>query len=252
MVAVVPVLGARLISRVMVLSTVLGLGGCILLVSPSTYGEHCRFENERSACGACMASKCAGAVDACCRDGACDLTLALLELCAGGDPSKCTSLASDLSAAAPSRSALASCFIDQCEATCRNATPTSNITQCSVPAFGRGQTCKCIVSNTPNDTVCNETAFPITVCCAPMGWPAPGLGCSCRAVDCGPTADGCLCGLQEGPSGGTQCSGTICCLDQDTCECGSRACLLQDQMVTSCTFASIGCAVGQQHVTSCA
>lgn len=236
----------------LVLVAVLGLGGCILLVSPSSYGEHCRFKNADSACGACMASKCAGAVDACCSDSACDPTLGLVERCAAGEERACSGTANERSAAAPSRTALAACFVDQCQATCRAQTPTTNITQCSVPAFGQGQTCTCLVSDTPNQTACNDTAFPNTVCCAPMGWPGPSLRCSCRAFDCGPTTDGCLCALQDGASGGTQCPGKFCCLDHDVCQCGSRPCLSQEQVVDSCTFASIGCAVGQQRVASCA
>jgi hypothetical protein len=238
---------ARLLSA----AAAFGLAGCILFVSPRDYGAHCRFANEESACGACLASKCATAIDACCRDEACDPTLALVEKCAAGDANGCTGLASELSAAGSSRIALAACFGDQCQVACRAVTPTTNITECSAPSFGRGQTCTCQVSKTPNATACDETAFPNTICCAPLGWPGAGLRCSCRALDCGPTADGCLCMVQDGPSGGTRCTGQICCQDHDVCSCGSQPCLSTDQVVKSCDFSTVGCAGGQQHVTSC-
>jgi hypothetical protein len=242
----------NLLTRLAVLGPLLALGGCILLVSPATYGEHCGFQGEETTCGTCLATKCRAAIDACCRDEGCDRTLSIVEACASGDQAACASADSETSAASQTRIALARCLVDGCQTTCRTGVPTNSITQCAVPTFGRGQTCTCTVSAMPNETACNEKAFPNTVCCAPSGWPAAGQRCSCRSFDCQPTSDGCLCSLQDGASEGTQCSGTICCLDHDTCQCGAKPCLSDDLRVPSCDFAGIGCAVGQQRVTSCA
>ncbi|CAN5925209.1 hypothetical protein BH11MYX4_BH11MYX4_19840 [soil metagenome] len=241
-----------MITRLAVTGALLALAGCILLVSPDDYGEHCGFRGQDTTCGTCLATKCRAALDACCRDDGCAPTLSIVERCATGDQAACASAESEESAASPTRIALARCLVDGCQTTCRTGTPTRSITQCSVPAFGRGQACTCVVSASPNDTACNEQAFPNTVCCAPSGWPGASLRCSCRAFDCQPTSDGCLCALTDGASEGTQCGGAICCLDHDVCQCGSRPCLAADQQVPSCDFSKVGCAVGQQRVTSCA
>jgi hypothetical protein len=227
-----------------------GLASCVLVVSPDEYGQRCRFQGEESRCGSCLTARCQPFIDDCCRDDACTHTLDSLERCAQGDVARCTSLGADSDAAEPSRSKLGRCAETQCKAECASGL-TKSITQCTVPAFGQGHTCTCAVSDTPNDTLCSEATFPETLCCAPEGWPAPGLRCSCKVLSCGPSRDGCSCMLTDGAPEAPTCIAKTCCLLGDICGCHANDCLVDETKVASCSRANIQCAVGQKRVASC-
>jgi hypothetical protein len=228
----------------------LGLAGCILLVSPSSYGPACHFSGMGTACGSCIASQCQAEVNTCCGDTDCSGTLDALDQCASGDGGACTTIESQTASKNVSSAGLAACIERSCSSLCETHSSTSK-TNCTVPEFGGGHACQCELSTQSNDTVCSSAAFPDTLCCAPDGWPAPGLQCNCEQLSCGPTSDGCDCFLSASQSCTHVCSATLCCQYQDTCSCGSEACLTQEKQVPSCTLSVIGCPAGNKPVQSC-
>lgn len=225
--------------------------GCVLLVSPGTYGEHCRFDGASTPCGQCIRTRCEADVDGCCREGSCDSTLTALETCAAGDVAKCDAVASLRSSAEAAKSGLGRCLDERCRSEC-SAPSARSKTKCSFPSFGQGQTCSCTLSATPNDVTCGEDALPKAICCAPEGWPADGLRCACKAPSCGATNDGCRCLLEDAPSEGETCSAKTCCARNDVCACSSLACLAGERSVPSCGRAELGCGPGLVRVKSCA
>lgn len=225
--------------------------GCVLLVSPGTYGEHCRFDGASTPCGQCIVTRCEADVDGCCREGSCDSTLTALENCAAGDVAKCDAVASLRSSAEAAKSGLGRCLDERCRSEC-SAPSARSKTKCSFPSFGQGQTCSCTLSATPNDVTCGEDALPKAICCAPEGWPADGLRCACKAPSCGATNDGCRCLLEDAPSEGETCSAKTCCARNDVCACSSLACLAGERSVPSCGRAELGCGPGLVRVKSCA
>ncbi|MBX3186498.1 MAG: hypothetical protein KF819_05760 [Labilithrix sp.] len=226
------------------------LAGCVLVVTPDEYGSTCHFAGEDSRCGSCLKQRCQAFIDDCCRDEACTSTLERVERCTTGDVKECALLGAESEAAEPSRSKLARCAESQCKAECAGGL-TKSVTRCTVPTFGQGGTCNCVLSSTPNETLCSEATFPGTVCCAPEGWPAQGLRCSCKVITCGPSRDGCSCMLTDGVQEGPSCTGRTCCLLGDTCACGTNTCLPEEKMVASCSRDVIECPPGQKRVTSC-
>lgn len=227
------------------------LVSCVLFVSPDTFGDHCRFANASTPCGQCIVTRCQTDVDACCTDDACNgETLSNLETCAGGDVATCDRLATLKSAAAPSRVGIARCVDERCRADCSSPSSRTN-TKCTLSSFGKGESCSCVVSATPNDVQCSEASVPDSICCAPPGWPAESLRCTCKAVSCSPTGDGCRCLLIDAPSEGKTCTGTKCCQNDDICTCGTAACIPPEKPVTSCGRPTIGCANGLTRVSSC-
>jgi hypothetical protein len=244
-------LGRFAIARSLALSlTAAGVASCVLLVAPDDYGPHCRFAGQDSVCGQCIAQKCGAQIDDCCRTDACAPGLALIERCASGDRQLCGIVESDLQASDPHRVELARCVSTQCKVTCTTGVPAS-ITKCAPSSFGLGKTCSCAVTADPNVVACSESAFAETRCCAPASWPAAGQKCACQVLACTPTADGCACTLYDGPAELSTCNGPICCLDADTCRCGSKPCGSLSTPVDSCTLATIGCPPSQKHVTTC-
>lgn len=244
-------MGAELARRVALVAAVASLAGCILLVSPRDYGEHCKFGGEATACGQCIAQSCQAVVDTCCRNDSCTPGLNLVEHCASGEQTPCELLQSDLQATDPHRVELARCVSTQCAATCKGEAPTTNITKCSSSSFGLGNTCSCSVTADPNGVACSEAAFPLTRCCAPQTWPAAGQKCTCEILACTSTTDGCACLLYDGPAESSMCTDAICCLDHDSCRCGSKPCGSSSTQVPSCNLAAMECPPAQKHVASC-
>jgi hypothetical protein len=223
--------------------------GCILVVSPERYGDHCRFAGATtSQCGACLAQHCQGEIDSECGD---DAALAAVESCAVRHD------CGAISAAPLASGAAGSCLAGKCGGVCRTLTGTSQ-TACSEPSLSEGTACTCTSGSTTNDFVCDARAYPSTICCAPKGWPAVGLTCTCSPLDCNPTNDGCACDrLTIAPTGST-CRGDTCCVDQDRCVCRaatatpSGGCYAGETRVDRCTIDVIECAPGQIKVDSCA
>ena len=226
------------------------LASCVLLVSPQSFGEHCRFEGETTPCGQCIRTRCEADVDGCCRESSCDATLAAVESCAAGDVATCDAVTSLRASAVTTKAAVGRCLDERCRAEC-SAPSARSKTRCLIPTFGRGETCSCTLSTTPNDVTCSEGALPQAICCAPEGWPAEGLRCTCKAPSCGATNDGCRCILGDAPSEGNLCSAKICCVRNDVCACSSAACLAGERSVPSCERAELGCGQDLVRVKSC-
>jgi len=236
------------------------LTGCILVVSPSDHGEHCRFEGEGSACGACLRDRCEALVDRCCGEGC--SALGALDRCARGEGGACEALAVASAGSAAEASAtrdLAACVTERCAAVCRTFAGTSE-TRCQEPAFGRGETCACATPSEAagaNDFECSPAAYPGTVCCAPSSWPAAGQECTCLPFSCTSTPDGCACGLSESPptSESRSCRARHCCARADTCVCRDKACFDLEEEVDGCQVPAPenlgGCKAGQRRVESC-
>lgn len=227
------------------------LVGCVLLVSPKRFGEHCRFDGEETPCGQCIRTRCEADVDGCCSAGACDATFSALETCTAGDVTKCDAVAALRTSTETATAALGRCLDERCRSEC-SAPSARSKTKCVASSFGQGQTCSCTLSTTPNDAACGEATLPQAICCAPEGWPADGLRCSCRAPSCGASNDGCRCLLTDGPSEGDTCSAKTCCARNDVCSCSALACLAGERTVAKCSRDELACGPGFVRVTSCA
>jgi hypothetical protein len=232
---------------------------CVLLVAPATYGDRCKFDGEDTACGRCLRDRCQPAIDGCCKDGSCSATLGALEGCALRDAAACDELASRKGGAGNDL-AVGMCATTLCAAVCRSFSGASD-TKCSESAFGRGATCSCMTaSGAGNDFECSPATYPGTVCCAPDGWPATGLECSCLPLGCHPIPEGCSCSLVDTPPEQSECTATTCCVsnvDPDECVC-RPTCFDNETRVASCSVTAqkatgpvIGCKKGQKRVESC-
>jgi hypothetical protein len=236
------------------------LGGCILLVSPREYGSQCRFAGAQSECGACVVARCQAEVDTCCSDSQCDGTLTALDECASKHDPSCTQLGSK--ADSPSDGAsigLRQCISRGCAAECQPFRGTSE-TSCKELPLAPGASCSCTTQSPSgtNDYTCATAVFPNTRCCAPNSWPAPGLECTCKHVQCIATATGCFCSLVDYTPDQETCGGTAgltCCASTATakdaqCTCGTRACFIDEVAVPSCSAEVMGCGM-QRRVDSC-
>ncbi len=223
-----------------------GLVGCVLLVSPERFGDTCHFSGEQTQCGACIVERCQSAVDACCKDDACAATLGAVESCASRRDDACTTIVNDAS-----RFAIAACVTEKCGGVCV-ALHGSPQTSCKSPVPDDSAACACTYgSGTNDDQLCGSAAYPQTLCCAPRGWPAVGLGCTCRPVECNPTSDGCFCLTVDTTPSQRECAGAICCAEDDTCSCGSTPCLMFQTQVPRCNLAALACRSGQMRVDTC-
>ncbi len=236
------------------------LGGCILLVSNREYGTQCRFAGAQSECGACVVARCQTEVDTCCSVDLCGETLATLEECASKHDQSCATLAAKaVSESNPAGAGLRACIARGCAAECQPFQGTSE-TSCKELPLAPGASCSCTTQSAAgaNDYACATTVFPSTRCCAPNGWPAPGLECSCKHVHCNGTPGGCFCSLVDYTPDQETCGGTdglTCCASTSTtkdaqCTCGSRACYIDEVAVPSCSSEVMGCGV-QRRVESC-
>jgi hypothetical protein len=232
---------------------------CVLLVSPTTYGDRCKFTGEDTACGKCLRDRCQTAIDGCCKDDTCAGALTTLESCATRGDGACEELA-NRKGGAGSDLAVTTCATTLCAAVCRSFAGASDTT-CGERAFGRGATCTCnSAPGAGNDFECSPATYPGTVCCAPDGWPATGLECTCLPLGCHPIPEGCSCSLVDAPLDQTECRATTCCASDiypDECVC-RPTCFDNETRVPGCSVTAqktngpvIGCKKGQNRVESC-
>jgi hypothetical protein len=165
-------------------------------------------------------------------------------------------LAAAVSSADPASGDLRACANRQCAAECQPFEGVSETT-CKELPLAPGAACSCVTSaaSGPNDYTCSPDVFPAARCCAPKGWPAAGLECSCRRVQCNPTADGCFCSLVDYTPDQETCGGSpdlFCCASAKDaqCTCRSHPCFTGEQPVKSCAADVIGCGV-QDVLASC-
>jgi hypothetical protein len=217
--------------------SVLSVVGCILAVSPETYGDRCRFAGEGTQCGSCVRTACQAEVNAECDGDA----LRAVESCAARHDASCGTIPDG---------PLAACVKTRCAGVCTVLAGTSE-THCEEPPLGAGSACTCTQGGVANDAVCDSAAYPQTICCAPKGWPAPGLACSCRPVSCNATTDGCFCSLVTNTPVQSACSGFACCAERDACTCRAKGCYPFETQVPTCDVTVLGCADGQVRVASC-
>jgi hypothetical protein len=223
----------------------LALVGCILAVSPERYGDTCRFEGEDTQCGACVVDRCRTEMNDCCSDEACDATVRTVESCASRHDQSCAEIANGAG-----RFALARCVTEKCGGVCV-AFAGSSLTSCKEPLLDESAACSCRYSGGGNDFACNPAAYRDTICCAPNGWPGVGLECSCRPIECNASAGGCFCLTVEGTPTQRECTGPICCAQNDSCSCGSKPCFQFQTQVATCNLAAVGCRENQIRVDSC-
>jgi len=225
------------------------VASCMLVVDPATYGDHCKFEGADTQCGACVAAKCQADVDACCRDASCDGRMTLLDTCASKHDASCNELGKG-------SDSLAACVARECSVVCVELRGTGGAT-CSEPKLAEGSLCKCSVGTTTgNDFLCSLATYPDTICCAPKGYPMPGLECSCRPLACRPNLDGCGCELAEATPDTRECSSMYCCAntaeyDPDKCSCRSKDCFPFERRVPTCALREVACPKGLDRVESC-
>lgn len=232
------------------------LVGCVLVVSPETYGDHCKLAVETTACGACLRDRCESPIDACCSDSGCGGgALSEADRCAQGLAGACEALAQRRTSPSRFDRELGSCAASACGAVCRTFTGVSETT-CGEPAEGRGATCACKAAGAAaaNDFECSPASYPGTVCCAPRSWPGEGQECSCRPLGCSATSEGCYCHLVTTPADSQSCEGANCCQIDDQCTCRER-CFDGERVVPRCVAAfpdmTSGCEIGQKRVDSC-
>jgi len=205
---------AMAIPRVMRACVVLALtlgAGCVLFVPEAHVGDHCAFDGADTDCGACMRAFCTDPIDAACGDpAALKDVIPPMEACAArGDASCDTVPASDV----------ATCMRARCAAVCY-ARVGASATHCTDAFLAPSLACTCDTSGPPNDLRCASAAYPRATCCAPVGWPAPGLECACAAILCAPLTDGCNCVLTDNldAANASECHGLHCCASEDHCQ----------------------------------
>jgi hypothetical protein len=214
--------------------------GCILVVSPEPGGEHCQFHGRDTPCGACLAARCQTEIDGACFDEA---VLAPVEQCARLGDDACDRLPP---------SPVTACLRERCPSLCYRREGTST-TRCGESFVGQGLACSCDIGAPPNDYVCSSAVFARTRCCAPNGWPGPALLCTCNAIECQPTTDGCVCILSDNvePVTAQECRGAHCCAVDDRCQCRTRACAGAEREVPVCNKAELACPRGTKAVDAC-
>lgn len=234
-------------------AAVLVATSCIAFVNPDSFGTTCSFANRGAACGACLASQCQSAIDACCTSDSCLPALPDVDLCAGGDRDACGRILSRASTSANDEASLrlSQCISKSCVNVCPYAVAT--VTRCSQPVLGSGKTCNCDVSAQPNAVVCSREAYPDTICCAPDGWPAEGQRCSCLKWACNPTGVGCGCLLTETSTktDTSECTGANCCSDGFQCQCSSLPCRDDQKKVPACSLSFAECKAGTKAIDRC-
>jgi hypothetical protein len=220
-----------------------GVASCILFVSPPEGGSRCTFQGEETACGACLVASCQDAINAACFD---DSILSPMEECASDGDQACELIPA---------SEVATCLANKCGALCYEMIGQSE-THCTDSAEAPGAACSCRFE-TPTTTLdCSTATYPGTKCCAPAGWPAPGLECTCNPIACSPrsTGDGCGCTLTTGvrAAAARTCSGINCCALGNSCVCSSAPCEgLDTRQVCDCDVGAVGCPPGTMALPSC-
>lgn len=220
--------------------------GCVLVVTPAEHGDRCRFQGETSQCGACVQASCQAQVDGCCGSAACAPTLRALDDCATKHDGSCGSLTT-------ASNDLGRCIATSCAAVCAPLTGRS-ATKCE--ELRGAEACRCeTTADEANDVVCSEASFAPTLCCAPIGWPAPVQECTCAPLSCSPIREGCFCSLAPRATTGSACGGsdggTPCCAQGDTCTCRASGCFPFERPVPRCELGQVTCPEGQAEVASC-
>lgn len=232
---------SRALGQTLTALTVAGiLGGCILFVSPADPGDHCVFRGEDTACGICLLAHCETAINASCGSAG---VLSVMEECAASGDDACGRIPD---------SDVATCLKKECGAICY-AKVGSSQTRCTDSFVSPGLACSCQTSSSPNDLACTSTTYPRTRCCAPSAWPGPALQCTCNAVVCVPTSDGCNCILGDNLDSTTaeECRGPHCCATEDRCQCRTRACSGGEREVAACNLGELACPNGTAEVKAC-
>lgn len=218
--------------------------GCAAVIDASSeLGDACRFDgDEDTSCGQCVAYACRAEVDACCSDEECAPALSFLDGCADGDEDDCE----ELYDADGAGEALGNCVESACPVSCEVGDP---VTWCN----GDETSCRCDYDLTDvlaDDTTCNIATVKGGLCCADLGWPDVGLGCTCENLSCRETGDGCECdSLTEGPM--TSCTGTFCCADTYSCTCGETPCDETMFRVEMCSIAIYTCTEDEVVIDAC-
>jgi hypothetical protein len=236
----------------------LSIASCVLLISPDTYPGPCQLAaaGSETQCGICIRTRCQARVDDCCRDNACLPTLRAAEECSAKHDGRCDELRSGGSSNNSSNSSgspLAACIVASCSLVCDKLVGVSQ-TRCKEPPLGEGNTCTCeSAEQNGNDAICSSAVYPETVCCAPAGWPAIGQECTCQALRCTPSPEGCFCSLGSFTPDRRECSGLHCCIENDACSCKQRECFDFETKApdNKCQAAFVGCKKGQVRVDSC-
>jgi hypothetical protein len=242
--------------RLWLVLSLVTLAGCILFVSPADYGAHCEFQGMTTDCGACLAERCQTTIDACCGDSTCASILSSVDTCASELGDACTTLKDAAkSGTDPTQQALGSCVATLCAGECA-ASQGESVTKCSEPEFAEGTACTCSSASDggANDFVCSSAVYPEALCCAPSGWPGPGLTCNCEPLECSSMPSGCSCSLSCSPFGSssTTCSGPPhCCALSGSCSCSDSPCTSGETKVSSCSAKTAGCPSGAHVVESC-
>jgi hypothetical protein len=172
--------------------------------------------------------------------------LRTLEACATIRDEHCTELMTG--GGSFQRAALAECVLEKCSPYCQAVPPGAgeSETSCKESPLAPAAACSCTVQSIPaNDFTCSEAVERGSRCCAPSGWPAPGLQCTCRRLSCNPTEDGCFCSLVDYAPEQETCAGQAhCCLaagHDDQCFCRSRECGPNETPVPACSLDVMGC-----------
>jgi len=226
---------------------VLTAAGCVLIVDPPEGDAQCRFAGEATACGACVKAQCQDELGRCCGERSCETTLAALDGCAAVHDARCTTLKA---LGAGEGNALAACIRSRCPGSCEPFAGRSS-TSCEVVALSGRAACACKTSSSPNDFTCATAVFSETKCCAPHGWPSPGLDCQCRPAGCERTEDGCTCRLVLYSPTLRVCEGRFCCTSDEGCSCRERGCDPWETRVDKCDVGAILCRSDQTALPAC-
>ena len=226
--------------------------GCILFVDddPSKLSTTCDYPGRDTVCGACVATACATALDACCASSTClSSVLPSLPQCAELSLDDCELLL----APAPD---LASCLAASCPAcaasnTTPDASTKTDASKGSTACTTIGDSCSCIVGHS-NGVTCNPSKLPGPgLCCATYGWPqATDATCSCEPFSCTPESDGALCDLGTDSTRTTTWSGPDCCTFGTNCSCGPDFSDCENP-VSQCDVTTIDCGASMVQVDSC-
>lgn len=228
--------------------------GCVLFVPfADPGGAHCKVAGADTACGTCIAAECIDLVDACCFDDKCGGIVKDVETCSTKNDATCDRLQSVTDSAGVHHD-LSACVSSKCKDVCA-AVATGSLTKCTPAYVTSVDACSCEESTTPNNVVCTTVDHPKLRCCAPHGWPGPALACNCLSISCATLGDGCQCELTgiDDQGRAALCKGDHCCIDSTgtMCSCGSRACLVNQTAVPTCTIDQLGCGDGEDKVDTC-
>ncbi len=243
-------------ARPLAAGVVFGIGSsaCILVMSfDDVSSAHCQFEGAETACGQCLATRCAAPIDGCCLDSACGGVVADVEACARGPGDACARL-SDGADRSGVHSDLSQCVVSKCAEVCGIPSKV-NLTHCERAYVTSLETCRCEVGDLSNDTPCTEIGHPLLRCCAPKGWPAADRSCECKRINCSSLGPACICQLSAVDERDPQstCAGETCCADltRGSCTCSTAPCSDTERQVASCTIDELSCPSGTHHVDSC-